>query len=113
MDRPSSLQGQALLRGFAVLLSVLPLAIWFLWFMIPVDPSFPWEKMSALWFVYPAELLFIGIGSWMYWWSFYETPDRIELPIHAQFFRMYVVGFVGITTVYLFLTATQFLLRKR
>jgi hypothetical protein len=107
--RTESPLGQLALRGLAILLSLIPLALWVMWGMVPVAGD-RWAKLPMLvWFAYLPELILIGVASWMYWWSFYERPNAVELPIHAQLFRIYVVGFVSLSTLYVLISAGQYL----
>jgi len=88
--------------------------MWFLWFMIPVDPIQPtlFEKLPLLWFIHALELLLVGTGSWMYWWTYPAGSDLASMDDIVQIIRVYIVVFVGITTLAVLIWTTQFALRK-
>jgi hypothetical protein len=112
VTRPDSPLGKSLLRLTAILLSVAPLTLWFMWMMVPVDHNDPWAKMPLLWIIYPAGLFLAGAASWIYWWSFYETPRMLDLPLHAEIFRIYIVGYLLLSTGTILMTVIQLMLRK-
>ena len=92
------------LRLTALVLSLLPLL---LWWMIPVDPSRPTssEKESLVYGVYAAELVYgvyaaelllMCTAKWVYWRTLSNTQT---VPDHAELFRGYVFLLASATTL--------------
>ncbi len=110
IERPASPMGRALLRGFAILLAVAPLPLWFGWALTPAADA--WDKLPFFCFLSVIHLLLLGIAGGMYWWSFYETPKLRDLPLHAKLFSIYVAGVVGLILFLDIVTAIEFMFRR-
>ena len=70
-------------------------------------------KIDLLWVAYAVTVLMITTALGLYWWSFERTPDLLDLPIHARFFGILTIGWIGLLTFAVTHAQVAFIWRKR
>ncbi len=110
ISRPDSPLGWHTLRGFAILLFLMSVGIWF---PVAMVPDMGQGKMDLVWIAYGISALMLTTALFLYWWSFEQTPDLLELPLHARIFGILTICWIAFLTFGVVQSQAALIWRKR
>jgi hypothetical protein len=98
------------LRGIAALLCLVSFGIWF---PVALVPDMGQGKIDLLWISYGISFFMLATAVFLYWWSFEQTPDLLELPVHARIFGILNICWIAFLTLGMVQAQVEFIWRKR
>lgn len=109
ISRPDSPLGQYALRSFAIVFCLVHLGVWF---SVAMVPDMGQAKINLMWVAYGISLLVLATSLFLYWWSFEQTLDLLELPVHARIFGILIICWITFLTFGVAQSQAKLILRK-
>jgi len=92
---------------------LLCLVLFGIWFCVAMVPDLGQGKIDLMWVAYGISLFVLTTSLFLYWWSFEQTPDLLELPIDARIFGILIVCWITFLTFVVVRSQVELIWRKR